>query len=188
MAEEPVYVTAANIARNAGLATGQHTGKSVMDKGEDLVDWGAGVIGSQPRSIAGFGSVSPGLGASADDIERWGDKTAAFGKGFIGRLLPDSLVAQYAKNPMAWSVGLGALLLLGIPFIGPTIAKTVGQSAPQVAKAIAQTPMAALSGVVAGSKQLGDSVSDALGRKKRGGVATRRLTQRRGSSTRRRRN
>jgi hypothetical protein len=188
MAEEPVYVTAANIARNAGLATGQHTGKAVMDKGEDLVDWGAGVLGSPPRSIAGFGSVSPGLGASADDIERWGDKTAAFGKGFIGRLLPDSLVAQYAKNPMAWSVGLGALLLLGIPFIGPTIAKTVGQSAPQVAKAIAQTPMAALSGVVAGSKQLGDSVSDALGRKKRGGVATRRLTQRRGSSTRRRRN
>ena len=188
MAREPVYVTAANIARNAALATGQHTGKAVMGAGEDLVDWGAGVLGSPPRSIAGFGSVSPGLGASADKIENWGEKTAAFGKGFVGRLLPDSLVAQYDKNPIAWSVGLGGLILLGIPFIGPTIAKTVGQSAPQVAKAIAQTPMAALSGVVAGSKQLGDSVSDALGRKKRGGVATRRLTQRRGSSTRRRRN
>jgi len=179
--DDSVVTIAANLQRNAATAAGQNLTSTVMGKGEDLVDWGAGVLGSPPRSIAGFGSVS------GDDIEEWGDKTAAFGKGFVTRLLPESLIEQYEKNPMAWSLGLGTLVLLGIPFVGPQIAKTVAQSAPQVAKAIAQVPMAALSGIVAGGKQLGDTVSDAIGKKKRSPSAARRSTQRRGSSSRRRR-
>jgi hypothetical protein len=186
--DDSVVWIAANMARNAGQSAIKAPVEAVMDVGEDLVNWGTGLLGGPVRPIAGFGAVSPGLGnETADKIENWGENTAAFGKGFVSRLLPDALVEQYEKHPMAYSIGLGGLILMGIPFIGPTIARTIGSSAPQVFKAVAKSPGAMFSGLIEGGRMLGDSVSSAVKPSKRGTAATRGLTQRRGSANRRRR-
>jgi hypothetical protein len=135
------------MVRNSGVASAQ-SAVSVVD---DLI----GDLAGGPRysvSNGGLGEIS------ADDIEGYGEKTAAFGKGVVKRLLPESLIDAYDKNPVLYSAVLGGFVLFGIPVIGPTIARTIGQSGSQVIKTVAQAPGAIISGSVEGGKMAASSI------------------------------
>jgi len=145
--DDSVITISANMVRNSGVASAQ-SAVSVVD---DLI----GDLAGGPRysvSNGGLGEIS------ADDIEGYGEKTAAFGKGVVKRLLPESLIDAYDKNPVLYSAVLGGFVLFGIPVIGPTIARTIGQSGSQVIKTVAQAPGAIISGSVEGGKMAASSI------------------------------
>ena len=145
--DDSVLTISANMVRNAGVASAQGTTSAI----DDLID----DLSGGPR----YTVSSRGLGEiSADDIEGYGEKTAAFGKGVVKRLLPESLVEAYDKNPVLYSAILGGLVLFGIPVVGPTVARTIGQSGAQVLKTAAQAPGAIISGSVEGGKMAASSI------------------------------
>ena len=145
--DDSVLTISANMVRNAGVASAQGTASAI----DDLID----DLSGGPR----YTVSSRGLGEiSADDIEGYGEKTAAFGKGVVKRLLPESLVEAYDKNPVLYSAILGGLVLFGIPVVGPTVARTIGQSGAQVLKTAAQAPGAIISGSVEGGKMAASSI------------------------------
>jgi len=71
----------------------------------------------------------------------------------MGKLFEGTTIKEkFDENPMLYASIAGAVLLLGTPFIGPTFAKTVGQSGPPLAKAAVKLPGAVLEGVVESGK------------------------------------
>ena len=107
-------------------------------------------------SYRGLGEVEESLD---DKLERYGSASVSFGKGAASKLFEGTAIQQkFSENPLLYGSILGALLLLGTPFIGPTFAKTVGQSGAPLVKGLVKVPGAVVEGVV----ESGKGVANAL--------------------------
>ena len=127
----------------------------------------------------GLGEVEEPLD---DKLERYGSSTVAFGKGAMGKLFEGTTIKEkFNENPMLYASIAGVVVLLGTPFIGPTFAKTVGQSGAPLVKGLVKVPGAVLEGVIESSKGIGNALVPASKKQKkpRTAAARRRASRKR---------
>jgi len=155
------------VARTPRVAA--YAAKEATSRVEDYMPFG---------SYRGLGEVEEPLD---DKLERYGSASVSFGKGAVSKLFEGTAIKQkFGENPLLYTTILGAVLLLGTPFIGPTFAKTFGQSAVPTTKAIIKLPGAAIEGLVESGKGVADAlVPSKKSTKPRTAAARRRASRKR---------